>query len=275
MGLLADAYERCRGPEDAGEPPLDRAGVRALVRDLDLWCSSSMVALESGAPVGVLLGAKRPAATLVHALRVHPDHRRRGHGRHLLSSLGQKLAILGPPRLVAEVPAERAPALALFVSCRWREEGRLVDWTRPRRSASPRPAGSTDRHVAVAPVGVDEAAASGLLPARPRAWHRDSAALGRLAERLVGLGFFSAERLEACLVHRADDAAELVALGAEPGELGGAAAGLLLDELERRTDRPLRLARVAPGELPETLLGELGFVAGGEHRIFATEARAA
>ena len=65
MGLLVEAHARCRGPEDAGEPALDRDGFKRLVRDLDLWCSSCMVAFEGRDPVGVLLGAKRPDATLV------------------------------------------------------------------------------------------------------------------------------------------------------------------------------------------------------------------
>ena len=143
MGLLVAAYERCRGPEDAGEPPLDRERIQGLVRELDLWCSSCMVAFEGREPVGVLLGAKRPEATLVYGLRVHPEHRRRGHGRHLLTSLGQKLAILGPPRLVAEVPAEREAAAPLFSACGWKHETparRLA----PRRLVpprAPRPAG--------------------------------------------------------------------------------------------------------------------------------------
>ena len=34
MGLLVEAHERCRGPEDAGEPALDRDGFKRLVRDL-------------------------------------------------------------------------------------------------------------------------------------------------------------------------------------------------------------------------------------------------
>ena len=132
IALLVAAHEHCRGPEDVYAPALDRARFKELVRDLDLWCSSSMVALEGREPVGVLLGAKRAEATLVYAVRVHPAHRRRGHGRHLLTSLGQKLAILGPSRLVAEIPSERASARALFDACQWRLEARLTDWLNHR-----------------------------------------------------------------------------------------------------------------------------------------------
>src|SRR4029079_3862302 len=131
MALLVAAFEACRGPEDAAAPPLDLAGFKVLVRELDLWCSSCMVAFEGREPVGVLLGAKRAAATLVYGLRVTPEHRRKGHAPHLLPSLGQKLAILGPSLMVAEVPADRPAAKGVFAACGYRVGGDLRDWRRP------------------------------------------------------------------------------------------------------------------------------------------------
>ena len=87
------------------------AAFKRSICDLQVWCSSCMVAFVGTDPIGVLIGAKRPSVTLVHRIAVHPDHRRQGHGRHLLDSLGSKLAILGPPRIVAEVPETLAPRL--------------------------------------------------------------------------------------------------------------------------------------------------------------------
>ena len=86
------------------------AAFKRSIRDLHVWCSSCMVAFAGSDPIGVLIGAKRPSATLIYRIAVHPDHQRQGHGRHLLTSLSSKLAILGPPRLVAEVPETLAPA---------------------------------------------------------------------------------------------------------------------------------------------------------------------
>src|SRR5438046_7687068 len=80
------------------------AAFKRSIRDLQVWCSSCMVAFSGSEPIGVLIGAKRPSGTLVHRIAVHPDHVRQGHGRHMLASLGSKLAILGPPRMIAEVP---------------------------------------------------------------------------------------------------------------------------------------------------------------------------
>ena len=104
IALLVDALNRCWAPYCPGEPPMTPVAFKRAIRDWQVWCSSCMVAFSGPAPVGVLIGAKRPSGTLVRQIAVHPDHRRHGHGRHLLASLGSKLSILGPPRLVAEIP---------------------------------------------------------------------------------------------------------------------------------------------------------------------------
>jgi len=311
MGLLVEAHERCRGPEDEGEPPLDREGFKRLVRDLDLWCSSCMVAFEGREPVGVLLGAKRPETTLVYALRVHPEHRRRGHGRHLLTSLSQKLAILGPPELVAEVPAGREAAHATFSACGWTLAGRLTDWRRPAIREST----AGGMREALAPVSYDDLATAGLL-AGPRCWQRDLPSLAKHRERLSGLAFHSPDRIEAWALWSLEipptvetprgasppevpegthgslriggpaaggdaprgvstvEGASLLALGCAPGPFGRIGLSAVLDEIKT----PLHLARATPEELEELggdLLAELGFERGAEHLLFTSRAQAA
>ena len=265
MGLLVEAHERCRGPEDADEPGLDRAGFKRLIRDLDLWCSSCMVAFEGREPVGVLLGAKRPEATLVYALRVHPEHRRQGHGRHLLTSLSQKLAILGPPRLVAEVPADREAACATFSACGWTLESRLTDWHRP----ATRESAASGMREALAPITYDDLAAAGLLEPGLRCWQRDLPSLAKQSERLSGLAFHSPDRIEAWALW--DETGTLGSVGAEPGVLGRIGLAAVLDEI----GIPLLLARTAPEELDADLLAELGFEPGKEHLLFTSQAQAA
>ena len=108
------------------------AAFKRSIRDLQVWCSSCMVAFSGSDPIGVLIGAKRPSGTLVHKIAVHPDHRRQGHGRHLLASLGSKLAILGPPRMIAEVPETLAPACGLFSASGYVQEALLTDYVLQR-----------------------------------------------------------------------------------------------------------------------------------------------
>src|ERR671914_2060681 len=128
IALLVDALHRCWHPYFPDEPPETPVTFKRSIRDLQVWCSSCMVAFSGADPIGVLIGAKRPSGTLVHRIAVHPDHLRQGHGRHLLTSLGSKLAILGPPRIVAEVPERLASACGLFSAAGYEEETVLTDY---------------------------------------------------------------------------------------------------------------------------------------------------
>ena len=288
MGLLVGAYEHCRGEEDSVAPALDREGLKSLVRELDLWCSSCMVALEGREPVAVLLGAKRDTATLVYGMRVHPLYRRRGHGRHLLTSLGQKLAILGPDRLVAEVSSARNAACLLATACGWQEERRLRDW---RRSPSPASAEAAaeiemgggvrarlmaESEEAVADVGFQHLLDAGVV-AGGLAWHRDLATLERRGDRTLALAFHSMDRIEAWLLaYPAADDWEIVAAGCEPGELGTLGLRTLVERLATRAgSSDLVLRRWAEEELSPELLRAAGFVPEAEHILFATRAKAA
>src|ERR687895_2592208 len=132
IALLVDALNRCWSPYFPDEPPMTPAAFKRSIRDLQVWCSSCMVAFSGSDPIGVLIGAKRPLGTLVHTIAVHPDHRRQGHGRHLLESLGSKLAILGPPRIVAEVPDTLGDACALFSMSGHIQEAVLTDYVLQR-----------------------------------------------------------------------------------------------------------------------------------------------
>ena len=278
--LLCDAWERCRGPEDADAAPLDRDRFKRLIRDLDLWCSSCMVAFEGREPVGVLLGAKRPRSTLLYGLRVHPAYRRLGHARHLLTSLSSKLAILGPPALVAEVPAEREAARATFAACGWTEGARLIDWRREGSSGDLPAREATSASEAVAPITLRDLLDAGILdPGREsvRCWQRDLAARPKIEEGLQGLGFHSSERLEAWVLHRPGERGhEILALGCVPEDLGRLGLSLLIGELSRLAgEAPLLLPRAAPDEIDPGLLRSFGFEPGEEHVLFTTQALAA
>src|SRR5262245_58996896 len=163
IGLLVDALNRCWAPYVPGEPPMTPAAFKRSIRDLQVWCSSCMVAFSGSDPIGVLIGAKRPSATLVHRIAVHPDHCRQGHGRHLLASLGSKLAILGPPRIIAEVAETLAAACTLFSTSGYVQDSLLTDYVLDgdemdrQRGAAARVEGF------VIPVTVDDLAANGLL----------------------------------------------------------------------------------------------------------------
>jgi len=266
MPLLVEAYNRAFAAHFVPHPePLDVAGLKRWIRDVDLWCSSCMIARDdAGDLIGVLLGCKRPTETLVLTLGVHPDHLRQGHGRHLLTSLSSKLAILGPPRLVAEVPADDARACAFFEACGWTAEKRLCDFTLTPSAGAARLAAEL-----LQPISANELISAGALALdMPRPWARS---VGAVAKRddVQGLAITSPDRIEAWVLWRdVDGVREVQGLGC------AASAEAMLDALWSHLlalhSAPVVLARSPEGELATP--GKAAFLPGQRFIRFVTSA---
>jgi GNAT superfamily N-acetyltransferase len=268
IALLVDALNRCWAPYFPDEPPMTPAAFKRSIRDLQVWCSSCMVAFSGSDAIGVLIGAKRPSGTLVHKIAVHPDHRRQGHGRHLLASLGSKLAILGPPRIVAEVPETLAPACALFSASGYVQEAILTDYVLHVEENDAREV--VDR--LMIPVTVDDLAANGLLgEVHPQVcWRRSVETLTARKDDIAGLAVVSDERIEACLLYVNDG--EILSMRSFI-EDGGARLKHLFSELNARGMRAFRFPKVHPAEISKEFLETLGFQPAGGHLLYAARAR--
>jgi GNAT superfamily N-acetyltransferase len=277
IGMLVDALNRCWAPYFPEEPPATAASFKRSIRDLQVWCSSCMVAFSGSDPIGVLIGAKRPSGTLVHKIAVHPDHRRQGHGRHLLASLGSKLAILGPPRIVAEVPETLAPACGLFSASGYVEEALLTDYVLDEPALSER--GNEARvEGLVIPVTVDDLAANGLLGEADRqvCWKRSVETLTARKDEIAGLAVASDERIEAYVLYvmRETEDAEIVSLRSFIDD-DGARLKQLLAQLRARGIKTLWFTKVHPAEISKERLETLGFSSAGGHLLYAASARSA
>jgi ribosomal protein S18 acetylase RimI-like enzyme len=288
IGLLVDALNRCWTPYYPDEPPVTPAAFKRSIRDLQVWCSSCMVAFSGSDPIGVLIGAKRLSGTLVHRIAVHPDHLRQGHGRHLLASLGSKLAILGPPRIVAEVPETLAPACELFSACGYVEEARLTDYVLNREANDVGGAAG----MFVIPVTIDDLAANGLLEdAHSRTcWERSVETLTARKDNIAGLAVASEERIEAYVLyvtrgmdpptfapgrqHELRRETEIVSLRSFIDD-GGARLKQLLSHLRARGMETFRFPKVHPAELSTEWIETLRFNPVGVHRLCATTAKPA
>ena len=268
IGLLVDALNRCWAPYFPDEPAMTPAAFKRSIRDLQVWCSSCMVAFSGSDPIGVLIGAKRPSGTLVHRIAVHPDHRRQGHARHLLESLGSKLAILGPPRIVAEVPETLAAACGLFNANGYVQEAVLTDYvlhTEDVRAAHD----ELGPHFVI-PVTVDDLAANGLLEDAHQqfCWERSIETLTARKDEIAGLAVASDERIEAYLLYIKDGVLSLRSFVDD----GGARLKELLSRL-RAQSVTVRIPKVHAAEISRELLETLGFRAAAAHRLYAARAR--
>jgi GNAT superfamily N-acetyltransferase len=268
--LLSDALNRCWSPYFPGEPPMTPEVFKRSIRDLQVWCSSCMVAFSGSDPIGVLIGAKRPSGTLIHKIAVHPDHVRQGHGRHLLTSLSSKLAILGPPRIVAAVPETLVPARELFGASGYIEEARLTDYVLDRDANDVGEAVG----MFVIPVTIDDLAANGLLgEGHPQVcWERSIETLTARKDDIAGLAAASDERIQAYLLYTNEG--EIVSLRSFV-EDGGARLKHLLSRLRAQGMRTFRFPKVHPAEISKELLEALGFHPAGGHLLYAARARSA
>ncbi len=290
IALLADALNRCWSPYFPDEAPMTAAAFKRSIRDLQVWCSSCMVAFSGSDPIGVLIGAKRPSGTLVHRIAVHPDHRRLGHAHHLLASLGSKLAILGPPRIVAEVPETLAAACGLFSASGYVQEAFLTDYVSHVSQAEGHDARDA---FFVIPVTVDDLAANGLLgEGDPKVcWRRSVETLNARKDDIAGLAVASDERIEAYLLYarRGASVPDVESKEAESQEVEsqeveimslrsfiedrGARLKQLLCRLRARGMRSFRFPKVHAAEISRDPLETLGFRPAGGHLLYAARAR--
>jgi GNAT superfamily N-acetyltransferase len=281
INLLVGSLNRCWLPYFPEQGLETAATFKRSIRDLQVWCSSCMVAFSGSDPIGVLIGAKRPSGTLIHKVAVHPDHLRQGHGRHLLESLGSKLAILGPPRMVAEVPEALDAACGLFSACGYVEEAILTDfvltgWSmhstnRSAQLAQFDPGLLTASTSMVIPVTVDDLAANDLLGQPAGCWSRSVESLTARKDAISGLAAVSNEQFEAYILYMGD---EIVALRTLVPQ-GDSRLDFLVWQL-LQTGVRFRLPKVHPSEFSEEQLERLGFrPAGSRHRLFAASAKAA
>jgi GNAT superfamily N-acetyltransferase len=273
IALLVDALNRCWAPYVPGEPPMTPVAFKRSIRDLQVWCSSCMVAFSGSDPIGVLIGAKRASGTLIHTIAVHPDHLRQGHGRHLLASLGSKLAILGPPRLVAEVPETLIPACELFRTSGYVEEGLLTDyiWDAGAGAVAGNASSETAEGRFVIPVTVDDLVANELLdqPDSQACWMRSAETLTARKDDIAGLAVASDERIEAYILYVND---EIVSMRGFVDD-GGAGLKRLLARLHAQGTRNFVFPKVHPAEISKPFLETLGFRADATYVRYAAIAR--
>jgi hypothetical protein len=235
-----------------------------------------MVALESDETIGVLIGAKRAHASYIHTVAVCPEHRRRGHARHMLASLARKMAILEPRLLLAEVPKENEAATQLLEACGYRAGETLVDFlAAPLAGLSPASPLPLQRPTAVSWGRLEKSGVLGLGGLdEQRTWLRSAAALRAVRDELHGLALVSDLRIEAWLLcrDRASGEREVVAVATAIESAPPRLTTALLLECRRTTERPLAMPRVHPREVLSSSLLEAGFHTGGEHVGYSAEA---
>lgn len=270
--MLVRAVNDCFMVHFPGLAPLTLESYRKEMKHISVWPSSCMVAVAGDDPIAVLIGTKRSHETLVLRVGVHPEHLRQGHGIHLVTSLSQKLAVLGPPRLAVEVPLDLPGVDEFFSAAGYEREMLYVDWTRPPDCAAGGE-GVVPEELVI-PITVQEAADAELLEIPEGvAWERTRETLEGSQGVLEGWAIATPERIEACVFFRSSlQQVEVVSARCLDPSKATLLLGLLLRYLIGRSSVPVCLPKLYDGEFPPDLLEELGFEAG---RSFARASVAA
>lgn len=268
---LVAAIDACYRPHVDGEPPMTVARFRAEMKEVDLWPSSCLLAREGDGAVAVLTATKRAEESLVTRVGTLPGHDRRGHGGHLLTSLSEKLAVLGPERLVAELPRDRPDLHAFFAAHDYEREDSLVDWIREPSPVAAVPEGL------IAPISAAAADGDGLLATadRRRAWKRQRPTLVARSDALEGTAVATPERIEAfALFEAVGDRVDVWSLEAADGPRRDTFLAVLLRHLAGRfPESTVRLPRLIEGEVPVAVLETCQFAPGTAHDRWAAVAR--
>jgi GNAT superfamily N-acetyltransferase len=276
IALLTDALNTCYVVHFPDQDPLSTSDFMREIRELNVWSSSCMVASADGDPIAVVTGAKRERETLIHRIGVRPDFRRQGHARHLLESLSQKFSILGPPRIVTEVPEDLPAVRSLFEAVGYQAEQRFADFTLHEPLAPPRAADAVNN------VSLDELLRYEVLePGVSRSWERSLETLQNRKDRLRGIAVASDTRVEAYVLFRdlaAHGRREIVALGAaiQP-EDRETDARVLLEIVIRVACQAgaldVMVPRVSNEEMPWADLESMGFQRGRTYTRYAALAQ--
>jgi GNAT superfamily N-acetyltransferase len=260
--LLVAAHNACWVPHFGATHAITVESFKRGVRELGFWASSCMVAFADDEPIGVLIGAKRDGeANCVHRLAVRPGYERLGHGRHLLTSLANKAAILGPPRLVAEIPAEWTEIRRFFEKSGFVAEARYGDFVLAADAGCGGRDGEDPRAALIVPIGLEELVESGALDlGQQRAWGRTKQSLGARVAELEGVAV-ATDRIEAYVLFRPSREGadrEVVAIGAAAGAQGLALLALLVERVQAGGHR-VRIPMLSEKDVSVAVLVEMGF----------------
>jgi ribosomal protein S18 acetylase RimI-like enzyme len=117
--------------------PVDETNVTDLARLMGLtfgesWSAASLtgrlretgaryfIAEADGARIGQIGVVDADGSLYVRGVGIVPEHRRRGHGRHLLAATLQSMLSEGRERFALDVATENPQALSLYESCGFR-----------------------------------------------------------------------------------------------------------------------------------------------------------
>ena len=274
--LLVEAVNIAYRVHFPDEPLCSNVSFKQEIRELNLWTSSCMIAMEGKEIIGVCIGCKREKETLIYKVGVHPHYQRQGHGRHLLTSLQKKFSVLGPPRIVAEVPSDLKEANSFFRELGFAPGNRVIDY---EFQETLKPLSATDFIQELSLAGLIKAGVA--LDSDHLPWCRSRETLMNMKDHIKIDAIVTSDRIEAFLLYhlsnRGGDQAgilEILRYWFREQEKEPQLCLILLRKLTQLHPTKIRVPKLAENDPYRSVLEDIGFQPTRQYVRYSCDARA-
>jgi len=267
--LLVEAVNRCYDVHFPNTPSLTLEGIKREIKQLNLWSSSCMLALDDKDPVGVLIAAKREASSLILRLGIHPNYRGNDYGHHLVTSLIDKMAVLGPPLLTVVIPDERKDLAAFFEKFKFTAHRNYWDFSTTTPLTPPT---SSQWIIPVEPEDLEDrylkkAEKDTLSDETLLAWDRRTQTLNNRKKEIKGIGIPDVDGIAAYLFYVEDGSdkvdghspLKILGLGCKNQEKEPMLLGLLIKHLSTTISSSIEIPKLSTLEVDFSFLESIGF----------------
>jgi len=261
--LLVEAVNRCYNVHFPKLPAFTLDDFKREVKEINLWSSSCMLALDDGKPVGVIIAAKREASSLILRLGIHPKHQGLGYASHLITSLKGKMAVLGPPLLTVELPEDNESLCAFFDKQGFQVRRRYQDFS---ISTALEPPAMPEMIIPIDAGDVEDRyvkSGEDLL-----AWERCTRTLRNRKKQIKGIGVPDVDGMAAYLLYREappgtggnePPRVDVFGLGCRDEDKAPVLLGLLLKYLSNEISPHIKIPKLSTNEIPYSFLEAFGF----------------
>ena len=280
--LLVEAVNRCYNIHFSKLSAFTIDDYRREVKEINLWSSSCMLALDDGKPVGVIIAAKRQASSLILRLGIHPEFQGIGFATHLITSLKGKMAVLGPPLLTVELPDNKEDLHAFFEKQGFHVRGRYQDFS---ISTVLEPPAMPEMIIPIDVGDVEDRYLKSEEEDEGReealAWERSTRTLRNRKRQIKGIGVPDVDGMAAYLFYleappvpggKEPPGVEIFGLGCRDEDKAPVLIGLLLKYLSNEISPHIKIPKLSPIEISFSFLETLGFQKDQSHVEYCTPA---
>ena len=200
--------------------------------------------------------------SLILRLGIHPNYRGNDYGHHLVTSLIDKMAVLGPPLLTVVIPDERKDLVAFFEKLEFTAHRNYWDFS---TTTSLTPPTSSQWIIPVEPKDLEDrslrkAEEDNRSDETLLAWDRRTQTLNNLKKEIKGIGIPDVDGIAAYLFYIDQGSlVKILGLGCKNQEKETMLLGLLIKHLSTTISSSIEIPKLSTHEVDFSFLETISF----------------